>query len=92
MFAGLGADVVLSAGVAEDVVTVPTTAVKGSIATGIVWVQDAAGEAEEREVKLGLNDGSFVEITEGLAEGDMILEFVPGSDVPLNPGYPTMGG
>lgn len=66
VFAGLAADVVLSAGVAEDVVTVPTTAVKGSIATGIVWVQDAAGEAEEREVKLGLNDGSFVEITEML--------------------------
>ncbi|WP_247827989.1 efflux RND transporter periplasmic adaptor subunit [Arthrobacter antioxidans] len=93
VFVGLSADIVLSAGVAEDVVTVPTTAVKGSIATGIVWVQDPAGETTEREVKLGLNDGSSVEITEGLAEGDMILEFVPGSDVPLNQGaYPMMGG
>ncbi|WP_394249144.1 efflux RND transporter periplasmic adaptor subunit [Arthrobacter pityocampae] len=93
VFVGLSADIVLSAGVAEDVVTVPTTAVKGSIATGVVWVQDPAGGTTEREVKLGLNDGSFVEITEGLAEGDMILEFVPGSDAPLNQDpYAMMGG
>lgn len=93
VFTGLSAEIVLSAGVAENVITVPTTAVQGSIATGLVWVQDPSGETQEREVQLGLNDGSFVEITEGLAEGDMILEFVPGSDAPINGGgYSPMGG
>ena len=30
-------------------------------------------------MKLGLNDGSKVEVTSGLAEGEMVLEFVPGA-------------
>ncbi len=93
-FAGLSASITLSAGVAEDVMTVPTTAVQGSIAKGIVWVLGAEGAQEEREVELGLNDGSTVEILSGLTEGEKVLEFVPGVDIPLQPGMQPaeMGG
>ncbi|RJU02911.1 biotin/lipoyl-binding protein [Arthrobacter frigidicola] len=93
-FAGLSASINLSAGVAENVMTVPTTAVQGSIAEGIVWVLGAEGAQEEREVELGLNDGSTVEILSGLTEGENVLEFVPGVDVPLQPGMQPaeMGG
>lgn len=83
VFAGLGAAIDITAGQAEGVVTVPTTAVQGAVQTGIVWVMPggaaAAGEAVEREVSLGLNDGQVVEITSGLAEGEMVLQFVPGA-------------
>ncbi len=36
---------------------------------------------------LGLNDGVNVEVKEGLEEGDVILQFVPGAPAP-----PTDGG
>jgi len=80
VFAGLGAAVDITAGEAQDVLTVPVTAVRGAVQNGVVWVVgDDAGAPEERAVSLGLNDGQQVEITEGLADGDQILQFVPGA-------------
>jgi len=51
------------------------------------------GTHEERPVGLGLNDGEQVQITEGLAEGDEVLQFIPVGDVaglpgPGEPGVP----
>jgi hypothetical protein len=49
-----------------------------------------------RAVTLGLNDGTSVEIREGVIEGDVILQFVPGAEE--TPGgmeegcYPIPGG
>ncbi|CPU64144.1 efflux transporter%2C RND family%2C MFP subunit [Mycobacteroides abscessus] len=60
---------------------VPVTAVLGRVEQGKVWVVGAEGEPEERTVTLGLTDGAVVQVTEGLAEGDEVLEFVPGQDV-----------
>lgn len=89
VFGGLGATIEITAGRAENVVTVPTTAVRGTVQNGVVWVLPAAGnnpegsanpgEAQEREVTLGLNDGKIVEVSSGLAEGEMVLQFVPGA-------------
>ncbi len=80
-FAGLQADVTLTAGTAEDVVVLPVTAVRGTVAEGLVWVVDpAGGEPVETPVGLGLTDGALVEVTEGLAEGTAVLQFVPGED------------
>lgn len=98
VFPGLGATITLTAGEAKDVLTLPLTAVKGSVQNGIVWIPsvDGSDAPEEREVVLGLNDGSQVEIASGLAEGEQVLEFVPGTDA-LMPegqmsGYGMMGG
>ena len=89
VFGGLGATIEITAGRAENVVTVPTTAVRGTVQNGVVWVVPGdgtnddvaadAGEAREREVTLGLNDGKTVEIASGLVEGEMVLQFVPGA-------------
>jgi multidrug efflux pump subunit AcrA (membrane-fusion protein) len=88
VFAGLGATIDITAGTAENVVVVPTTAVQGSVDTGLVWVVENDGGAPvERPVTLGLNDGMQVEIVEGLAEGDMVLQFIPGA-----PGEQMMPG
>ncbi len=95
VFAGMGATVRVQAGVAENVLVVPITAVQGSVQTGKVWVLGADGAEEERVVTLGLTDGDMIEVREGLAEGDQVLQFVPvPDDTPIDPftGQPIMGG
>jgi membrane fusion protein, macrolide-specific efflux system len=79
VFSGLVAEMTIAGGIAENVLTVPMTAVQGAADTGIVYVMLEDGTQEERPVTLGLNDGVNVEITEGLTEGEMVLQFVPGA-------------
>lgn len=86
VFSGLTATVTIAGGVAENVLVVPTTAVEGGSGSGIVYVVGPDGASEPREVTLGLSDGISVEVTAGLAEGDLILQFLPGA-----PGDPGMG-
>jgi hypothetical protein len=115
VFAGLGATMTVTAGESANVVTVPLTAVQGSVKDGIVWLgpagsgpaaggeggpagQGAEGAAagppqgapaappEQRKVQLGLNDGNVVEVVSGLAEGESVLEFVPGAPAQEQPG------
>ncbi|GAA1647870.1 efflux RND transporter periplasmic adaptor subunit [Microbacterium flavum] len=78
VFAGLKASLAVQVGTATDVLVVPTTAVTGGAGTGTVWV-DADGATEERSVQLGLTDGTSVEITGGLEEGETVRQFVPGT-------------
>jgi macrolide-specific efflux system membrane fusion protein len=97
VFPGLVADMTIAGGIAENVLTVPMTAVQGAADTGIVYVVLEDGTQEERPVTLGLNDGINVEIVEGLTEGEMILQFVPGAvagdpGVPIDPGFPIDDG
>lgn len=70
----------VEAGSAADVIVVPVSAVRGLTDTGTVWVTCEEGEPEEREVEIGLNDGSMVEVKSGLDEGEEIEEFVPGTE------------
>ena len=98
VFPGLVADVTIAGGIAENVLTVPLTAVQGAADTGIVYIVGADGTQEERPVTLGINDGVNVEIIEGVTEGEMILQFVPGAaagdpgGVPVEPGFPIDDG
>ncbi len=91
VFPGLTAQIVIAGGVAENVLIVPTTAVEGIAESGNVYFVLPDGSTEVRPVTLGLNDGYNVEIKEGLAEGDMILQFVPGAAA-VDPNMPTDGG
>ncbi|MBN9212432.1 MAG: hypothetical protein BGO45_12320 [Microbacterium sp. 71-36] len=79
VFAGLAAQMTISGGTAENVLVIPTTAVRGAAQSGTVWVSTPDGAAEERAVALGLTDGTQVQITDGLTEGEEILEFAPGA-------------
>jgi multidrug efflux pump subunit AcrA (membrane-fusion protein) len=91
VFAGMGATVRVSAGTAENVLVVPITAVQGSVQTGNVWVVAEDGTEEQRAVTLGLSDGDQIEVKEGLAEGEQVLQFVPvPDDTPVED--PMMGG
>lgn len=82
VFAGVSAQITIPAGVAENVLVVPTTAVEGGAQTGVVYVVAADGAHEPRDVTLGLTDGTNVEVTGGLAEGDTILQFTPNAVAP----------
>ncbi|MBN9178489.1 MAG: efflux RND transporter periplasmic adaptor subunit [Microbacterium sp.] len=84
VFAGLKASLVVQIGTATDVLVVPVTAVTGGAGTGTVWV-DAGGAAEERAVQLGLTDGTSVEVTGGLDEGETVRQFVPGTTAGTEP-------
>lgn len=91
VFPGLAAQLTISGGVAENVLTVPITAVEGTSETGNVYFVLADGSTELRPVVLGLSDGINVEVKEGLAEGDLILQFVPGAPA-INDGEMMPGG
>lgn len=70
----------------------PTTAVEGLSDNGNVWlVSDDGAEPVKHPVKIGLNDGAMVQIVEGVAEGDMVLEFVPGAPAPVDEGNVMYG-
>ena len=87
VFAGLSVTIGIDAGSATGALLVPVTAVEGSVSTGIVWVvPDPADPAttEQRQVSLGINDGTNIQVTDGLTEGETILLFVPGKDIVRN--------
>jgi membrane fusion protein (multidrug efflux system) len=80
VFPGMAATVRIDAGVADNVLVVPVTAVQGAVQKGNVWVVGEDGKQEERPVTLGLTDGELVEIRDGLTEGEQVLQFVPVPD------------
>lgn len=83
VFAGLNAEVEVTAGIAENVLTLPVTAVRGDYATGIVYLPgDFGDESAELTVELGLTDGVMIEITSGLEESQAVLQYVP-SEIPV---------
>jgi macrolide-specific efflux system membrane fusion protein len=91
VFAGLTAEIVIAGGIAENVLVIPITAVEGGGGTGNVYFVLPDGTTETREVTLGLNDGVNVEVTGGLEEGDLILQFVPGAIGAGGGGVPILG-
>ena len=90
VFSGLTAQAVISGGGAENVLILPTTAVEGIAETGNVYIVLPDGSTEARPVTLGINDGMNVQIAGGLAEGDMVLQYVPGAIAP-DPGFMDPG-
>ena len=92
VFPGLAAKLTIAGGTAENVLVVPTTAVKGQAGTGIVWFVQADGGTEERPVTLGMTDGTSVQVLTGLAEGDLVNQFVPGAVDPATEGCTPLPG
>ncbi|MCU1571290.1 MAG: hypothetical protein JWR33_2031 [Naasia sp.] len=83
VFPGLTASITIPAGQAENVLVVPTTAVEGGAETGVVHAVLPEGGTEPRDVTLGLTDGSMVEVTGGLEQGEAILQFSPDAQAPV---------
>ncbi|MDO4887500.1 MAG: efflux RND transporter periplasmic adaptor subunit [Actinomycetaceae bacterium] len=86
VFAGLQAKMDVTVGQAENVLTLPVTAVEGRYQSGYVYVPtDNAGKPRKVQVTLGLTDGVSIEITGGIEENQEVLEFVPSSRSTCDP-------
>lgn len=95
VFSGLTARVTIAGGIAEDVLVLPVTAVAGASGAGVVYVVGPDSSPVETPVTLGLTDGIQVEIIDGIAAGDLVLQFVPGapaSDPDSEDGVVFIGG
>lgn len=69
---GMTANLVIETGRREDVVRLPLRAIKEEDGARTVRVL-VGGEAEERSVKLGLQNNDYVEVTEGVAVGEAVI-------------------
>lgn len=69
------AQVSIVLGRAARVLTIPSAALGSPGPTGayIVQVLNARGEAEDRQVRIGLNDGSKAEVKSGLTAGEKVV-------------------
>ncbi|RPI62401.1 MAG: HlyD family efflux transporter periplasmic adaptor subunit, partial [Planctomycetaceae bacterium] len=83
----------------DSVVMVPSEAVVRKGGKSQVTVIDASGATTDRPVEVGINDGTNVEITDGLSEGETVIvrkdngdsKWKGGQDRPMSPGR-MMGG
>ncbi len=76
-FPGVRLKIAVVTGEARNVLVLPVTAVAGESDQGYVTLL-SDGEQTRRNVRLGLTDGTNIEIREGLTEGDRVL--VPPDD------------
>ncbi|MFD3688951.1 peptidase M23 [Nocardiopsis sp. NPDC058631] len=86
VFDGVQGKLSVATGGAENVLVVPVTSVRGTSEEGEVVLVADDGSEEVREVRLGVSDGSFVEVSDGLSVGDMIMD-----PVPLDPRFDVPG-
>jgi membrane fusion protein, copper/silver efflux system len=70
---GMFANVELAVAPRKEVVTVPTSAVIDSGTRRIVLVQVKEGRFEPREVRLGSRSDDYVEVLEGVADGEEVV-------------------
>lgn len=70
---GMYAEVEIAAGGGEPAVAVPNSAVIDSGTRQVVILDRGEGRFEPREVRLGRRGGGFVEIRDGVAEGDRVV-------------------
>jgi len=57
----------------EDVLVVPIQVISNRIGKKVCYVLSSAGDPQEREVKTGIFNDAFVQIVDGLEEGEPIL-------------------
>jgi len=61
----------------EDIILIPERLVEFNGDSTFVEIKNSSGEIIKKPIKIGLSDGMNIEITEGLAEGDEIIERPP---------------
>ncbi len=95
LFDGTGATVTIIYERRSEVLAVPSSAVTtGSDGTTTVTVVDDSGAESVREVVVGESSGDLTEITDGLAEGELVLVtvFTPGEGNSGESGTDRMSG
>jgi Cu(I)/Ag(I) efflux system membrane fusion protein len=70
---GMYVDAEINTGSPDPVLTIPDSAVMDSGSRQAVFVDKGAGRYEPREVKIGHRGGGYVEVRQGLAEGEPVV-------------------
>lgn len=70
---GMNGDVNINLASKSDVLTIPINATRERDSKVFVDVETKAGQYEEREIKLGLETDTLVEVVDGLTENDRVL-------------------
>jgi membrane fusion protein, multidrug efflux system len=73
LHAGQFARVQVAAQQDPNAIVVPQRAVQDLQGKNYVWIVDAAGRAQQRDVRLGLRVGSDMQVQEGLKAGDVVI-------------------
>lgn len=73
LFAGMRTQAHLIADAPVLTAAVPVTAVVDDSGTDVVYVQTGGESFERRPVRLGIRDGDYVEVTDGVALGEWIV-------------------
>jgi len=71
--AGMFATVGLVTSTRQDVALIPREAVINTYGSRVVFIVDGQNNASRREVEIGLENESFVEVTRGLDIGDLVV-------------------
>lgn len=74
VFAGLPLRVAVETGHAEDAVTVPVSALSGTVGTAHVTVVGGDGAREQRAVEVGVTNGVLAQVTDGLRAGEKVQD------------------
>lgn len=61
----------------EDILVIPERVVEFKEDSAFVEVKEPSGEITKKTIKTGLSDGLNIEVTEGLKEGDLLVERPP---------------
>ena len=77
---GSPAIVAVTTGNVANALVLPVEAVAGLTARGTVTLDVGGGRTENRDVTLGITDGSVVEIQHGLSDGDRVM--IPSPNLP----------
>ena len=70
---GMTAEVEILVAQADDVLTVPVSAIVESRGKFFCWIRAGKKGVERRELLLGLNDDNFVEVVDGLVAGNEVI-------------------
>jgi len=79
VYPGISAAVSIPVTQVQDAVSVIISAVFSDGAKRFVVIQNAAGKLEKRPVLIGISDPSYVEVKDGLKEGDIVSLVRPSS-------------
>lgn len=74
---GLPAKLGIETASSANTLTLPVESVSGSAQSGQVTIISDDNELQKRDVKLGISDGSMIEIIEGVKEGDSVMAVAP---------------
>lgn len=98
MLQGMSASAIININEANDVILIPSDAISERGGASFVYTgkSDEGQLTDEIQIQTGLSDGTNVEVTEGLSEGDTIYYTVinsqNGTDSMGGFGMPGMGG